>query len=516
MFSIRQLFLFLSATYVLLLLISLLIARSLWFYPNELALQLERQQQELNSVNSVLTLLTQNLNTRATDYGLWLNALESDFAYLSADKVFQLLPQDVDAAIIFDTEKMPLMGIKQAGSFQKAQIEHSELKAQHQRLKAQYQSTFKDHASTDYVLLSDNLYLASIVPIHSQDSARIKGWVVLLKHLNDKLWPALESVSQLHITPVSLAQSSAPYINLSAPLSRPLAHYQRCLYNEAGAPLLCLHIRHTEGTSPAFLDQQGVAIFAFIILVPLVLFLIFLNILLKPLYRGIGLLQESGKNNILKPIDFQYWLPITEFKQFKETYNNIVHMALKQQQQLQLLSNTDKLTDIPNRRAFDQHFTHTWNRLKRRDLSMALVMIDIDFFKPYNDFYGHQQGDKALQLVAQALSSLARRTDEICARFGGEEFVLIVFIENEEELEQFKQRLNFVIEKLKIEHSQSNIGAHLTVSAGIAWLQNSGSWVENYLADDWLKAADKALYQAKSSGRNTQSTLMFNERNPFI
>lgn len=514
MLSIRQLFFLLSILYVGLLLSSLLIARLIWFYPTEISLQLERQQQELNSVNSVLLLLQEQLVLHAKNHAKWVASLEAYPSHAQPQDIFYLLSTDADIGMVIDADKQALIAVRRIPNKLEAITDEPEFKQEYSKLITQM-TYLTNKVQSDYLQILDKPYLLASSPIMVEGFDQPTGWIILLTELDQSLWSALENISQLKIKAFTPDNYASKPLALNQPLSQIQHQHQRCLISQAGHPVVCLNITHAHSQEPQFLNQQSKIMFAFIIFVPLILFSIFLSVLLNPLYKGINILKESGEKNILKPINFDYWLPVKELKDFKRNYNAIVRMALRQQQQLELISNTDKLTGIPNRRAFDQHFNNTWNRLKRHSMSVALVMIDIDFFKPYNDFYGHQQGDKALQLVATALASLARRTDEMCARFGGEEFTLVVFIENDYELEQFKQRLNTAIQQLKIEHVKSTISSFLTVSAGIAWLQSSGSWTENYLLEDWLKIADEALYRAKSNGRNTQEVTIINEQQPF-
>ena len=150
---------------------------------------------------------------------------------------------------------------------------------------------------------------------------------------------------------------------------------------------------------------------------------------------------------------------------------------------------------------FDVLFEKTWNLICRQERSIALCIVDIDFFKPYNDNYGHMQGDKVLHTVAQALSNCAKRADEIVARFGGEEFVILAYIENEEQLQLFSEKLQEAIHKLALPHGYSTVNDHITISTGITWIQNSGDWLTNFTREEWLNSSDQALYEAKSKGR---------------
>src|SRR5690606_30340934 len=140
------------------------------------------------------------------------------------------------------------------------------------------------------------------------------------------------------------------------------------------------------------------------------------------------MLQEHQRQGVLKRLDITAPIEITELVKLRDTFNSLVDSFNEQKNELEKLSNTDRLTNIANRRAFDMEMDKLWNRVSRHPHSAALVMVDIDYFKRYNDFYGHQAGDHALFDVAQALKQCAKRTDEMAARTGGEEFTLIIQI----------------------------------------------------------------------------------------
>jgi diguanylate cyclase (GGDEF)-like protein len=129
-------------------------------------------------------------------------------------------------------------------------------------------------------------------------------------------------------------------------------------------------------------------------------------------------------------------------------------------------------------------------------------MVDIDFFKKYNDHYGHQQGDEALKQVANILQQHARRANDVLARYGGEEFILMHQPDSREHL---KKTLNAILESINeamIPHETSGVCNHITVSAGACLVDEPGGWMKDY-KELAVKVADQALYKAKNKGRNT-------------
>ena len=164
--------------------------------------------------------------------------------------------------------------------------------------------------------------------------------------------------------------------------------------------------------------------------------------------------------------------------------------------QLERISLTDGLTGLANRRHFDQHLAQEWARAQREGTSVALVMIDIDHFKNYNDEYGHPAGDQCLRRVAEALQGIAQRPLDLVARYGGEEFAII--LPHTEAPTQVAEQCRLVVENLQLPHAFSEAATVVTISAGVC----AGRPGPNDPPEALTEGADDALYEAKESGRN--------------
>ncbi len=160
--------------------------------------------------------------------------------------------------------------------------------------------------------------------------------------------------------------------------------------------------------------------------------------------------------------------------------------------------NIDAVTGISNRRYFDSLLAIEWNRASRNSTSMSLIMIDIDFFKNYNDTYGHQAGDTCLRRVASTLNSTVKRAGDITARYGGEEFAIILPDTGREDAAMISEKLRRNVEDLNIPHESSAVSENITISLGYASLIPNRESSPAYL----IAMADKALYDAKRGGRN--------------
>ncbi|MEX0622485.1 diguanylate cyclase [Saccharospirillum sp.] len=164
--------------------------------------------------------------------------------------------------------------------------------------------------------------------------------------------------------------------------------------------------------------------------------------------------------------------------------------------ELERISLTDSLTGLANRRHFDQHLEQQWALAARQQSSLSLVMIDIDNFKPYNDEYGHPQGDAALEQVAKALDTVATRPLDLVARYGGEEFALI--LPDTVNPAEIAETCRSKVETLGLRYEYSNVARVVTISAGVCTLTPADGYSLKNLSE-W---ADDALYQAKERGRN--------------
>jgi len=171
--------------------------------------------------------------------------------------------------------------------------------------------------------------------------------------------------------------------------------------------------------------------------------------------------------------------------------------------QLQQLTLIDSLTQVSNRRRFDEYFLQEWGRAVREHLPLSLILCDLDYFKPYNDHYGHQAGDRCLQQVAQTLNQCVNRPADLVARYGGEEFAVILPNTTIEGATQISDRLVAQVQALALPHATSPSATTVTLSCGVA----SVLPMADYLPSDLVLIADQALYQAKAHGRNRSQAI---------
>ena len=181
-------------------------------------------------------------------------------------------------------------------------------------------------------------------------------------------------------------------------------------------------------------------------------------------------------------------------KQVRDTNNELEAANME----LARLATQDGLTGVANRRMLDETLEREWQRTRRAGTPLSLILIDIDYFKPFNDHYGHPSGDACLRKVAQTLAQTVKRPGDVVARYGGEEFAVLLPDTAPEGAMEIAERLRHTVADLNISHERSEVAPHVTLSIGVCTrVPGNESSIE-----ELISGADRSLYQAKKAGRN--------------
>jgi diguanylate cyclase (GGDEF)-like protein len=222
----------------------------------------------------------------------------------------------------------------------------------------------------------------------------------------------------------------------------------------------------------------------------------------KPLLEAVRQVKSTGQS---REIEVEYdgrvyslLLTCLEIKNYVNVYGRDITRRKETEQDLRRQTITDSLTGIPNRRRLDEILKDEWSRALRYKTPVSLLMIDIDFFKFYNDTYGHQAGDIILKKVAAILVGSIKRPGDLAARYGGEEFVVLLPGTDTQNAGLFAESLRKEVEDLHLEHSKSKISSWISISIGHTTLIPE----KERKPEDLITAADQALYAAKETGRN--------------
>ncbi|WP_419765410.1 MAG: diguanylate cyclase [Arcobacter sp.] len=223
----------------------------------------------------------------------------------------------------------------------------------------------------------------------------------------------------------------------------------------------------------------------------------------KNLWKTIkkGQAWEGEIKNLKKDGDF-YWVKARVSANYDKDGNIIGYASIRvditDKKAVEVLSVTDHLTELYNRRFFNETFEKEIQRAKRYNKNLGFIIFDVDYFKQYNDYYGHQKGDTVLSSLSQTLNNQLNRASDYAFRLGGEEFGVLITDINLEGLTLLVKKIKDAIEELNIAHSKSSISEHITASFGACLFESK----ENITQEKIFKFTDDLLYQAKDSGRN--------------
>lgn len=214
-----------------------------------------------------------------------------------------------------------------------------------------------------------------------------------------------------------------------------------------------------------------------------------------------GKVWEGELKNLTKDGE-SYWVHMSVSPIHDENDKHIGYTAIRQditdKKRIEEISITDGLTKIYNRRHFDTLFPRVLKIAQRYDYLIAFVILDIDYFKQYNDTYGHKKGDDVLIALAQSIKSSLHRGDDYCFRLGGEEFAIIFHADSTQKAREFADVIRQNIEALKIEHSGNKVSPYVTASLGLVCKKARDIKDQ----DEIYQQSDKLLYEAKAMGRN--------------
>ncbi len=216
--------------------------------------------------------------------------------------------------------------------------------------------------------------------------------------------------------------------------------------------------------------------------------------------RGI---EAGGDDYLVKPVSgVVLGAKVRAMQRIVQMRRSLLSVARDLQstnRKLRRLSASDALTGIANRRHFDESLAREWRRAQRYSKALALVVCDVDFFKQFNDMYGHQTGDECLRAVARTLEQQARRPADLVARYGGEEFAIILPDTDAQGALLVAHRMREAVQAMELMHSGSDVASVVTVSAGVA---SCAPQRTESNPQPLVQAADAALYEAKRQGRN--------------
>jgi len=313
---------------------------------------------------------------------------------------------------------------------------------------------------------------------------------------------SLQRVSEITGMPLTVSRADTPTakstITGSGPQNDRLP-VEYALYGDDGKLAYRLvGIENVHQLNQDMHNNQLTTTLAFITITFVILLLV-LMMLNRGIFRPLKQMLHGLERYRLGELDIQVKSSgLRELYALGETFNGMIEQIRHDINELERHSQSDGLTGLGNRRYFELRLQEEWSRAVRQQWPISVLFIDIDYFKRYNDHYGHLQGDDCLRRVAEAIQHAVKRDIDVAARYGGEEFVIMLPDTNLAGAEQVARDLQKAIRMLHIEHRGSNVEPFVTLSIGIA--SHIPSFPEK--PEELLHAADTALYEAKEHGRN--------------
>ena len=330
------------------------------------------------------------------------------------------------------------------------------------------------------------------------------GSIVFIKKVRESQFAKMAEMAQVKLSYTLINKDSAPQkaVALSDGIQNEeiATERQRTLLDINGNPILLMDIKHHHQRIPVLFDQYLIIILLMFFIVSLIGFYIVNRFFITPLINGASAINLMLLKNDLQPLHFKN--QFLEMRVLINGFNSLIKEVKKQNEQLEKISKIDELTQIYNRRAFEEIYTLQWHDAHNQKTTLGLMLIDVDYFKLYNDCYGHQEGDSALQALCRVLKETAKSNNGIAARYGGEEFIMLFNQLSFEQFELISQQLRKNVNALKLPHKGSKVSDVLTISVGCAFATAKAMDNESITAKSLIKDADVMLYEAKNTGRD--------------
>jgi diguanylate cyclase (GGDEF)-like protein len=508
--SLRTLVWLAAISYTLVIGGSLLLYRLLVVYPTIEETALELRQNNITALAAVYENDRENFTLFNLDWAKWDNTFQYVNGQLPSYPQYNILSPsfletETDAVIIINMQGQLIYATQK---FEKAFKETRNINDITQDL--DIQNILGQDNQTG--LIRHNEFLGYFVSHLIQDTEKrqpANGALIFIRDFNQRFFKRLNISNGVHfeLTPLKHSETSNEPMVESFTISKLKNNYIFGLGNNQGKVIAHAQFTYPANSTPKALDSTTLFSITSLLTLPLFITVIIYFMLLRPIIEisiHINRMKKTGEVYHLRQKNH-----ITEIDGFLNRFNILVDKIHSYQKKLLDDSNTDGLTQIYNRKYFDEAFDSAWRSSARNSSNLYIIMIDIDYFKKYNDHYGHQQGDEALKKVAKALHDLTRRAEDTLARYGGEEFVIICHCSGEAQLNTKLESILQSVRDLNIEHIESSISTTLSISCGTCSIANTGLWMKG-LKDSALKMADDALYEAKNNGRDQYCIYAFN------
>lgn len=494
---------------------------------------LKVSEQELVALNFAFEQMSKPLHTINYDYAVW----DRTYSYMKSNSVADKryyeqheYPDDtfkslkVDGVFIFDNQNNVVFnkGFRHNSEHEKLQFDlinfaespENKLLSPLNKIALPPQEHPFSHPSsvpTKSGLIATKygpaLYNSSSI-LQSNRTGPIMGYIVFIRLIDEEFMAELSKYTaagiEMSVVKASDDVAQIPYLGADFELTKLHAISERLVRNIDGQPLIKFTLYHTDAEPSPILGSDIYILLAEMSVLLLLAYYLYSYFLVHPVRKLAVDIEEMAKSREIKKLKHRY--PITELVNVATHFNALMGTIQEQTKLLNEQVYIDKLTNIPNRRGFEQRLETYCQLLARQQIGFTLIIADVDHFKEYNDTLGHLAGDKALVKVAQTLSQQFYRADDICARFGGEEFIMLYRDIPDEPLQRKLDAMLQSFEDLAFPHPSSKTAKYVTVSLGVCKVLAVEDFEfksdANIIGRQAALLADKALYQAKACGRN--------------
>ncbi|MEZ9595970.1 diguanylate cyclase [Shewanella sp. 10N.261.52.F9] len=342
--------------------------------------------------------------------------------------------------------------------------------------------------------------------LKSDRSGAQLGYLVFIRLIDKSFISELSqyTAAGVEIADIESTDTYLPTLGSNIKLAKLSPTSERLIKNVDGKPLFKLVLYHTNTQAPPLLAPNVFILLAEMSMLLILAYSLYSYFLVTPVRKLAIDIQDMDRSREIKKLRYHY--PITELIKVATHFNALMGTIQEQTKQLNEQAYIDKLTNIPNRRSFEQRLETYCQLLARQQIGFTLIIADVDHFKQYNDTLGHLAGDAALIKVAQTLTQQFYRAEDMCARFGGEEFIMLFRDIPDEPLQAKLDAMLLSFKDLALPHPSSDTAPYVTISLGACKVDPIEDYQfknnSNVIGRQVSLLADKALYQAKDAGRN--------------
>ncbi|NOI81998.1 diguanylate cyclase [Vibrio tubiashii] len=492
--SIRQITIFVSMIAAVLFLFFYLSFKLFWSYGQALEQSKARQQFELERVNTVLRMEELEIRASVEDYAAWTSMaryVDNPDPLFIADSIgsHAFSSKHIDAIVIFDPQGNTVW----SGAYNGESVVDMEFLAleDHAVVNKVLSRAFNASQNAiesflDYATFDGSVFMAASSRICLSDGQQCQhGYLLFIRKIREQFIKDIEASTGVGIS-IYPAQGSVADVGLNNTVL-----YRSALIDDEVK--IAINVSHNE-TLPEFLPTAEIAALSLFALITFMVNLHVVTNLIKPLKAAQQYLKQFQKSGDRLPSEDTF--VSKEMRSFARQINDLITELEDKRAILKEQSTIDALTQIANRRSLFETAHNLIENLKYKYI--AVVLIDVDHFKLFNDNYGHLEGDAALRKVAKALQAVETPYEKLVSRYGGEEFCILIAGDHPLEINDYLEQLVVQVREIKLEHEYSSTSNVLTISVGAT----SGQLTSYNQLTRRFQQADQALYEAKNNGRN--------------